>query len=172
VFYDKGKSSEGWRYLEVAPVDVSLTVNGASEIRFTHNPDTATGQKIGDGKKNTQIIVENLENAGMYSPAYAAPACDEWSYGGYDDWFLPSAGELGLIYKNVAAKSLSNFHNEDLGTIGANYPSANHPAWYGSSSVLAPGYESWSYNTNMSNGSVHGWCGNRYPVRAVRAFDE
>jgi hypothetical protein len=62
---------------------------------------------VGTGKRNTQYLVEAMkkknkkENAVLY--------CDELVYGGVDDWFLPSAGELELMYKNLKSKGLGDF---------------------------------------------------------------
>ena len=55
----------------------------------------STGGSIGLGLSNTTTIINAL-GAGQY----AAKICDEYSYNGYDDWFLPSTNELKKIYEN------------------------------------------------------------------------
>ena len=47
------------------------------------------------GEENTQIIVNNYGT----SAEYAARKCDELVAFGFDDWYLPSSGELYEIYK-------------------------------------------------------------------------
>jgi hypothetical protein len=56
VFYDKGNNAGGWRYLEAAPASTEWTgvqwaADGGSKVGGTKNG-------IGDGKKNTQAIVD------------------------------------------------------------------------------------------------------------------
>ncbi|MDR2798247.1 MAG: hypothetical protein LBB80_07885 [Treponema sp.] len=64
---------------------------------------------IGNGKRNTQLIVELLNQEGEIMKA--AQVAEAYEYGGFDDWFLPSKGELDLIYKNLKAKSLGGFQS-------------------------------------------------------------
>jgi hypothetical protein len=52
--------------------------------------------EIGTGKANTQAII----NAGNNDPASAAMACKNLVVNGYNDWFLPSTGELYLVRQN------------------------------------------------------------------------
>jgi hypothetical protein len=48
---------------------------------------------IGQGSSNT----DDLVSAGCNGIALA---CSNYSYDGYDDWFLPSVNELGILYNN------------------------------------------------------------------------
>ena len=42
----------------------------------------------------------------------AALYCDNLEFGGFDDWFLPSAAELEQIYKNLKTKGIGAFAGE------------------------------------------------------------
>lgn len=55
----------------------------------------ATDEKIGAGSKNTNLILDNCSDAEI-----AAMICNEFSYNGYNDWYLPSKDELNKIYEN------------------------------------------------------------------------
>jgi len=56
----------------------------------------ASGSSVGDGQANTTAII----NAEGGSGNYAAWYCGDYSYDGYSDWYLPSLGEVNLIYDN------------------------------------------------------------------------
>jgi hypothetical protein len=120
VFYDKGSYSSGWRYMEAAPGNQSVSMvwwNGVSTLIGT------TEAAIGTGAANTTEIVASQGNGN-----YAAQICDSLSVGVYDDWFLPSKDELNLIYVNLIPRGLGGF-------IGAEYWSSteginNLGAWY------------------------------------------
>ena len=79
-----------------------------------------TAQPIGSGRYNTERLVEYMDIDGKaYSSAlsittaeYAAKKCLDYSYGGYDDWFLPSKDELNLIYHNLHKRGLGSFAND------------------------------------------------------------
>ena len=102
VFYDKGTTSDGWRYLEAAPMDQTwffgIPWNNGKYINI--RTDTA----VGAGKKNTDAIV-----AAQGSGSYAAKLCQDLVLGGFDDWFLPSADELNLMYENLKKAGLGGF---------------------------------------------------------------
>ena len=51
---------------------------------------------LGAGAANTQLIL-NACPSNNSAPAY----CDQFSYGGYDDWYLPSFSEMLAIYQNL-----------------------------------------------------------------------
>jgi hypothetical protein len=91
VFYDKGSYSDGWRYLEAAPL--SAEWGGI----WWYNTDIyigGTGTDIGTGKANTSAIVAELGNG-----TYAAQYCNDLEFGGYDDWFLASRDELDQLFR-------------------------------------------------------------------------
>lgn len=54
----------------------------------------AEGEELGTGKLNTQVIVQACREFG------AARFMDDYSFDGYNDWFLPSKDEIRLIYVN------------------------------------------------------------------------
>lgn len=168
VFYDKGRYSDGWRYLEAAPSDIML---GVSEYRHIFGyyrvfPDgstepvgTATG--IGTGKSNTAALIGAMGNAAYISSVptvttttdeYAARLCDMYEAGGHDDWFLPSLDELNQMYQNLYLNNLGGLS----GSI------------YWSSSKSSP-FNVWIQNLNDGVQDSRG-SANEYRVRPVRAF--
>lgn len=113
VFYMKANYSNGWRYLEAAPEDQSVkaywgcydkAVPGATytDTGFGLNVD------IGNGYFNTEQIVKGCEDPGI-----AAKLCDEYTYGGYDDWYLPSREELNLMYTKLSQNALGGFAKDN-----------------------------------------------------------
>jgi hypothetical protein len=64
----------------------------------------ASGIAIGTGKANTAAIVA-MQGAGTY----AASSCVAYSGGGFTDWFLPSKGELNLMYLNLRLQGIGSF---------------------------------------------------------------
>jgi hypothetical protein len=177
VFYDKGEYSGGWRYMECAPVSTEQHVRwGVSDKQFvnaTADADlageevavsTATG--IGTGAENTKAIAAMLSAQGK--SGRAAQICDALSYGGKDDWFLPSKDELYQIYRNLAAKGLGNFPNH-----GAVNDSDSDWYWSssGSSTIRAWSQNTGDGNTGQSPGMQSSIGKNRNQnVRAVRYF--
>jgi hypothetical protein len=101
IFHDKGNNSGGWRYLEAAPVSTEFKAPwGADKANINTNVD------IGSGKRNTENIVKFLWDNGQNG---AALLCDELSINGFNDWFLPSKGELNLMYMRLKLNSIGNF---------------------------------------------------------------
>lgn len=66
----------------------------------------AQGHTIGTGEANTQAIVNYCDE-----DVYAAKLCADLVQNGYDDWFLPSIDELGLVYEHKDA--IGGFANEE-----------------------------------------------------------
>jgi hypothetical protein len=146
VFYDKGSFSNGWRYLEAAPVDMEFTAQWGAYGTSIDGTQT----NIGSGKRNTQLIVEYLGRTG--ESGRAAQLCDSLNVDGYDDWFLPSKDELNLMYRNLKQKGLGDFSSN----------------WYWSSSQDSTNS---SWVQNFSDGSQdYNPKNNTYSVRCVRAF--
>lgn len=142
VFYDKGKNSEGWRYLEAAIEDKDA--KWGCEISI---PD-AGRIGIGTGKSNTQAITKNCEEANT-----AAQVCMIYRGGGKKDWFLPSLNELNLMYENLYKAGIGGF--ADL-------------SYWSSSEVTAR--NAWGQNFISGDQSYN--YKKKYPlrVRPIRAF--
>ena len=143
VFYDKGSVSDGWRYLEAAPSD-----QGESVWSNLISTAVGTSEDIGTGQTNTTAIIEKLGHTDS-----AAQLCDALGEGEtYDDWFLPSKGELNLMYTNLHKEGLGDF--DDVA--------------YWSSSESGAGL-AWLQNFYNSDQN-HSWKGNSKGVWAARAF--
>ncbi|MCU0849218.1 MAG: DUF1566 domain-containing protein [Spirochaetes bacterium] len=100
IFYDKGKTSDGWRYLEAAPADQGTVKWGCYEQSISG----ASGTGIGTGRSNTRAIVNGCGEAGL-----AAKLCADFRGGGKSDWFLPSKDELNLMYTNLQKNGVGGF---------------------------------------------------------------
>ena len=100
IFYDKGSYSNGWRYLEVYPT----TVYGPWGCQGTSIAGTSAA--VGTGETNTALILANCTTAGT-----AAQLCDNFSINGFNDWFLPSSGEMDLIHDVLFVNNIGNIPN-------------------------------------------------------------
>jgi hypothetical protein len=139
VFYDKGNNSGGWRYLEAAPADLGKAAqwqSAATEVNGTKNT-------IGSGKQNTQLIGES---------GRAALLCQQYSLGGFRDWFLPSKGELDLMYINLKMKDLGGFSD----------------GWYWASTQISAS-PAWTHRFNAGD-QEYSSHGSTYSDRAIRQF--
>jgi TolB-like protein len=114
VFYDKGKESDGWRYMECASDDVGKTKWSGNNQGFNLVGGTKT--EIGTGKRNTDIIARFMQGQGETKTP--AQLCKNYDQGGFNDWFMPSKDELNQMYRNLEAKGLVTFP-------GANYWSSS-----------------------------------------------
>lgn len=125
----------------------------------------AQGHTIGTGKTNTQAIV-----AYCNEEVYAAKLCEDLVQNGYDDWYLPSIDELGLVYEH--REQIGGFANEEFwvytsstegsdGCSGSNGPPCylNNAVWDFS---ITPIYEG-TRSINSSKVSTH-------RVRPIRSF--
>jgi hypothetical protein len=156
IFYDKGNDSGGWRYLEAAPASVE-----GKNIQWAANSGAVsrTNTEAGTGKQNTQTIMNHALQTGENMAA--ARLCDRLQSGGYDDWYLPSKVELGIMYLNLKMDDIGGFGNE----------------WYWSSSESGEGNGAWAQNFNNGqqngSGSYSDSIGRKTrsnSVRAIRQF--
>ena len=102
VFYVDGTGLHG---LVAAPSDQST---GIQWYNGSYVVTGASGTTVGTGQSNTTAIV-NVQGAG----SYAAKLCDNLVLNGYDDWFMPSKDELGLMYTNLKVNGLGGFNGTD-----------------------------------------------------------
>lgn len=143
IFFDKGNSSDGWRYLEVAPDNQSTGIqwyNGTTIMIGN------TEKSLGSGKVNTQRII-SVQGKGNY----AASICANYRGGGKKDWFLPSKEELEILYEFMIRTGIGGSES-DYYWSSTEYDAEY--AWYTGANLSYPGGT--KYTTNM--------------VRAIRAF--
>ena len=158
VFYDRGRYIDGWRYMEAASQNISISAEWGAYGQNIIGTSTA----LGTGKQNTQIIVNHLRQTG--ETGRAAELAQQYIQNGYTDWFLPSREELNLIYVNLRRRGLGNF------------PSGT---WYWSSSQANRWSDTAAWFQNFDNGDQvespyigYGsfYKRNSFSVRAVRQF--
>jgi hypothetical protein len=96
IFYIEPMKGGG---LLVSNDDVSSGISWgcASDI------SSASSKGVGSGKSNTDAILAQCGTIG------AAGICANYKFGKYDDWYLPSYDELGLIYKNLKETDKEKF---------------------------------------------------------------
>ena len=139
------------RYLEAAPSNSGTAQWGASETLIsnvttftsTSHTDAST---IGNGRKDTRIIVNALTS----ETDRAAQLAAAYQGGEKNDWFLPSLGELNLLYIN----------RDYVGNLGTSvYWSSSQ---YGSEFVWVRDFSGGPQDNGLKNES--------YYVRPIRAF--
>jgi hypothetical protein len=137
IFYDKGEFSDGWRYMEVAPASTEFDAHwGAYRSEDNYHIDEAPGTRtmIGSGKRNTRIMIDYFCRWIKDDQYSAAKIVDNFNYGGYSDWFIPSKDELDLIYKNIVLLDVGGFSSEGYGTSSQIYDLEKSPlgaySWY------------------------------------------
>ena len=147
IFYVKeGGYSDGWMYLEAALLSTEWEDKEWGYYGMIGGTETG----IGSGQNNTTIIVTWLNSHS--DTGKAAQLCDALTWGGYDDWFLPSKYELDQMYLNLKAQAVGGF-------VGTHYwSSSEFDANYAWSQFFGNGGQS-NYDKD-----------NTYRVRAVRAF--
>ena len=156
-----------WKYLEAAPADTGVAAFGVWSYTDEDENDyyirvEGTGDAVGTGRYNTTKLIKS-----MGGTAAAASLCDSYTYGGFDDWFLPSKGELELMYSELKAKG--------KGGTWADSPNVSPYLVYWSStednsdSANAAEY-AWTVDFDNGESSANYVRYNDYNVRAVRAF--
>jgi hypothetical protein len=153
IFY-VNPNAGGWKYLEAAPA----STEGKALQWSVSNFDTGANRvEVGTGKQNTQNIMDTSAQVAVNAPA--ARLCDRLRYGVYDDWYLPSKNELGLMYMNLKVDGIGGFSGD----------------WYWSSSESGERGGTWTQNFNNGEQAGGGWPANgekskSHNVRAVRQF--
>lgn len=108
VAYDKGVTSDGWRYLEINLKSIgkyySDVGNTYLQSKWTLSPFTylaGTSEKMGEDINNTNFIISKIPGES------AAKFCKQYSVGGFADWFLPSKEEAVTILKSLSQGGMS-----------------------------------------------------------------
>ena len=121
----------------------------------------ASATAVGTGQANTTAIVNSCDD-----DYFAAKACDNLVYNGYDDWFLPSKDELLLMYINLHRHRVGNFDTTTP------QPYGYKGLYWSSSDGETDGNAAW--HVNFTDGSSYtydlGIKNNALLIRPVRAF--
>ena len=88
VVYDHGEMIDGWRYLEASPE--ILENKWGCEGTFI----SGTLPQVGKGKENSDLIINGCGQSDC-----AAKSCNNYVFGGFSDWFLPSTNELEVTLR-------------------------------------------------------------------------
>ena len=120
IFYvDLYDQYPGFTYLEAAPTDIAA-------VPWCDNIDTSipavagwAAKGVGKGKANTTAML------GVCSSG-AANAADLYLTATKSDWFLPSLGELKLMYNNLLEAGVGDFAGNFYWSSTENY---SHYAW-------------------------------------------
>ena len=93
---------------------------------------SGTSASVGSGAQNTWLNTVGCATAGRASRLAADSSAE-----GFTDWFMPSSGELNLIYSNLKLSNLSNLNGTDYWSSTqdvTNPASSAMYRWFGGSS--------------------------------------
>lgn len=165
IFYDKGVYSDGWRYMEVWTADEDDDWWCQIEA-----DEENTSELIGSGYDNTYVHMRKTDKDYYYP---AAVAVRGRTYGGKNDWFIPSKDELQEIWWNLISdhSSSNNGRGEFSPNSVGNFAHAKY--WSSSRSPNEPlTGSSKAYNIDFGDGGKWLKISKRsiYKFRAVRSF--
>jgi uncharacterized repeat protein (TIGR02543 family) len=111
IFYVKESASDGWQYLEAAPKSTEIKKTWASTLGTRDDYVMGLASALGLGDRNTQRIVNFLNNLGQSDRA--AHYCNDLVFGEKDDWYLPNATAVEEMYNNLYCNGFGEFANDD-----------------------------------------------------------
>jgi len=144
-FVDYHDQYPGFTYLEVAPTDLGPSVwcsDTSTSIPAVAGWDA---NAVGRGQDNTSIMT-------VVCASGAANLADSYTNNGINDWFLPSLGELMLMYTNLRQAGVGGFASDYY---WSSTEDGSSNAWL---QYFDNGYQYSNYKSSS------------YRVRAVRAF--
>ncbi len=113
VFYVEANGLHG---KEIAPLSTEFQGQWGCPITSI----TGTSATVGSGQANTDLILAFHNQINYYeNPSQctdiviangdvAAKNCADLVFNGFDDWYLPSIGELELVYENLISQGLGD----------------------------------------------------------------
>lgn len=99
---DQGEFIE-WGCMEMDLPDLNNVINNFEP----ETEETEVGARIGDGSINTDKILAAMCTNSQSNDRIAAQLCRDLG----DDWFLPSRGELNLMFFHLKYRGLGDFEN-------------------------------------------------------------
>ena len=110
IIYEDGNGGG----LEAAPMDIDYQTSDdyyGYQTRYQWGclglSMSATASSIFTGEENTNLI-----NSNCFESNIAAKGCEDYTFNGYGDWFLPSEQELLLIYNNLHTSGIGKLAND------------------------------------------------------------
>lgn len=153
IVYDKGSYSNGWRYIELSPNNLS---QGYGTGHCYVSTQFLSG--IGNGANNTNVMVDNCAD-----PNDAAVLCKNYMliYNGttFDDWYLPNLEEMLYIYNLKQSLGYTNTQHWNLSSGQYDLYWTSTP--YNSSADYVVRFDGWNTTQSETNSNL---------VRAVRYF--
>ncbi|MEZ7855289.1 MAG: Ig-like domain-containing protein, partial [Cyclobacteriaceae bacterium] len=161
--HDSGYVAGEVHGLIAAKSDQSLP-SGAPWYNGSFNNTAATGAAVGKGRENTELIVLKQGEA-TNEVLSAARLCADYAVTEeaetYDDWFLPSKGELNKLYLNK--EMIGGFEDDGY---WSSTEEDQEGAWRQS---FYNGYQNYgNKRSEGSQGTASGYYGRH--VRAIRTF--
>jgi len=117
-----------------------------------------------EGISNTSTIV-GLQGVG----SYAAKTCDDYTAGGYSDWYLPSNLELKEIDNAIMIiyNILSNDGDSQTNPINSEYLAPTYGRYWSSTEIASTSAFSYLFYSGVNNFELKNA---KYRVRAIRKF--
>ena len=153
--------AKAWRGSTGSNVDISTLPN--------HSVESGPSSSSYRGHVTTPLIVADAS----ISSDSAADYCDQMSFGGYTDWYLPSKSELAYLY----CQSTPGVHNntkpeEDVNCASTSGPQSNLPGFRGGVYISSSERNSSSaWSLNFSDGNIlNSNKSTNYYIRCVRRY--
>jgi len=143
-------------------------LDGGSGVAWSATQTTSIGttaQSMTDGRSNTTAIVAQDATIG-----FAGTLCDNYSGGGFSDWYLPSIRELSLLLSQdiIIDQILDNDGNPSTNGFSQEYlPPTQGYYW---SSTEIDGNNACHISFHVSYAQYNFDKNKTYRVRAIRAF--
>ena len=144
-FVDLYDQYPGFTYLEAAPTDIAPVPWCSNTITSIITASGWAAKGVGKGRANTTAMLAICASG-------AAKAADLYLTGTKSDWFLPSLGELKLMYNNLLEAGVGGF--------------AIDYYWSSTEYDSSTAWDQYFVNGDQGNRSKY----NPLRVRAVRAF--
>lgn len=146
---------------------VDLDNAGDFTIPWDYNGSTpviTNAQSVWNGAANTSAIISALGSGGIY----AARLCDNYSFGGFSDWYLPARQEA--LYINLASYVIEQVLENDgnPSSYGLSYGETTSSYWTSTQYYIDANN---AFNIHFHNGTIaYNYNTLERKIRAVRAF--